>query len=114
MSGTRNRTANRRRRSRHAGNSDFAALLHQEFKPKTDRPAKRSNRRCRRSPSRRSPTRRWSPTMHSARIEAMIAAIDRKLTEQVNLIMHHDDFQQLEARGAACGTWSATPRPTRG
>ena len=29
-------------------------------------------------------------------IEAIIAEIDRKLTEQINLIMHNDDFQQLE------------------
>ncbi len=32
-------------------------------------------------------------------IEAMIAAIDKKLTEQVNHIIHHPDFQKLE------GTW---------
>lgn len=32
-------------------------------------------------------------------IEAMIAAIDRKLTEQINQIIHQPDFQQLE------GTW---------
>ncbi len=30
-------------------------------------------------------------------INAMIAAIDRKLTEQINAIMHHPDFQQLES-----------------
>ena len=30
-------------------------------------------------------------------IEAMIAAIDRKLTEQVNAIIHHEDFQKLES-----------------
>ena len=30
-------------------------------------------------------------------IESIIAAIDAKLTEQVNLIMHHPDFQQLES-----------------
>lgn len=29
-------------------------------------------------------------------IESMISAIDKKLTEQVNLILHHDDFQKLE------------------
>ncbi len=29
-------------------------------------------------------------------IEAMIAELDRKLTEQINLILHHEDFQQLE------------------
>ena len=30
-------------------------------------------------------------------LDAMRAALDRKLTEQVNLILHHDDFQKLEA-----------------
>jgi type VI secretion system protein ImpC len=30
-------------------------------------------------------------------INAMIAAIDKKLSEQVNAIMHHPDFQQLES-----------------
>jgi len=30
-------------------------------------------------------------------IEAIIAQIDRKLTEQVNAVMHNQDFQQLEA-----------------
>src|SRR5262249_58462649 len=29
-------------------------------------------------------------------IEAIIGAIDRKLTEQVNQILHHEDFQKLE------------------
>jgi type VI secretion system protein ImpC len=32
-------------------------------------------------------------------IEAMIAEIDRKLTEQINHILHHEDFKALE------GTW---------
>ena len=34
--------------------------------------------------------------MSSQSIEAMIAEIDKKLTEQINLIMHHEDFQKLE------------------
>ena len=34
-----------------------------------------------------------------ATIEAIIAALDKKLTEQVNLIIHHKAFQELE------GTW---------
>jgi type VI secretion system protein ImpC len=29
-------------------------------------------------------------------IQAMIAAIDRKLTDQVNLILHHEEYQRLE------------------
>jgi type VI secretion system protein ImpC len=32
-----------------------------------------------------------------SRIEALCAEIDRKLTEQINLILHHPDFQGLEA-----------------
>ena len=32
-------------------------------------------------------------------IEALIAEIDKKLSEQINLIMHHEDFKALE------GTW---------
>ena len=35
-------------------------------------------------------------------IEAIIAEIDAKLTEQINQIIHQADFQKLEARGAAC------------
>lgn len=30
-------------------------------------------------------------------IELMIAEIDKKLTEQINLILHHEDFQKLES-----------------
>ena len=29
-------------------------------------------------------------------VQAMIAALDRKLTDQANLILHHDDYQKLE------------------
>ena len=32
-------------------------------------------------------------------IQAIIAEIDRKLTEQINLILHHEEFQKLE------GSW---------
>ena len=32
-------------------------------------------------------------------IETIVAEIDKKLSEQINLIMHHQDFQRLE------GTW---------
>src|ERR687891_237831 len=29
-------------------------------------------------------------------IEVIIGELDKKLTEQINLILHHDDFQKLE------------------
>ncbi len=77
--------------------SDFASLLKKEFKPKTDE-AKTAveTGRADAGPAGAGEHRRSSPTTRSAAIEAMIAAIDKKLTEQVNLILHHDDFQQLE------------------
>src|SRR5262245_47327387 len=33
------------------------------------------------------------------RIKSIIAEIDRKLSEQINLIIHHEDFKRLE------GSW---------
>ena len=50
---------------------------------------------------------------HRVRSTALIAAIDKKLTEQVNQIIHHADFQQAGRRLARlASTSSPTPRPT--
>ena len=77
--------------------SDFASLLKKEFKPKTDEA--QGGRRAGGAHARRS--RRSSQTQLIGAdvvqsIEAMIAEIDKKLTEQINLILHHEDFQKLE------------------
>ncbi|MBX2881141.1 MAG: type VI secretion system contractile sheath large subunit [Granulosicoccus sp.] len=75
---------------------DFAALLDQEFKP--------------RSPEAKSAVQNAVATLaqHAladtavvsddavATIESLVAAIDAKLTEQTNLIMHHAEFTKLE------------------
>ena len=76
---------------------EFASLLNKEFKPKTD-DAQASGRAGGADAGR---SRRWrTPALIGSdaikSIEAMIAEIDRKLTEQVNAILHHADFQQLE------------------
>ena len=77
--------------------ASFAALLKKEFKPKTDEAqgSRRAggahagrSRRCRRR------TLICGDVVES--IEAMIAELDKKLTEQINLILHHEDFQKLE------------------
>lgn len=79
--------------------NEFEALLNKEFKPKTD--------------ERKSAVQTAVRTLAEQAligtvlvsddvvksIEAMIAAIDKKLTEQVNRILHHEDFRRLE------GTW---------
>ena len=53
-------------------------------------------------PSRRSPSRRCARAPSSrmtsiGTIKAIIAEIDAKLTEQVNVILHNERFQQLES-----------------
>ena len=75
---------------------EFAALLSREFKPKSAR--------AREAVETAVHTLAQQALAHTAlvsddslrSIEAMIKAIDAKLTEQVNLILHHENFQQLE------------------
>jgi len=79
--------------------SEFDALLKKEFKPKTDH-AKEAIKSAVRTLAEQalSETALISEDAVSS-IEAIIAEIDRKLSEQINLIMHHEDFKALE------GTW---------
>ena len=51
---------------------------------------------CARSPSRPWRRRTLIGSDVTKSIEAMVAAIDKKLSEQINLILHHPDFQKLE------------------
>jgi len=77
--------------------NDFSALLTREFKPKTDR-AREAVEQAVQTLAEQALTNTTLISGDSLRsIEAMIAALDRKLTEQVNIIMHHEDFQQLES-----------------
>ena len=83
--------------------SDFDALLNREFKPKSDvaRDAMHSAVQTLAEQALASTTLISGDALRT--IEAMIAAVDAKLTEQINAIMHHEDFQALEAawRGLA-------------
>ncbi|TXT27325.1 MAG: hypothetical protein FD134_76 [Gallionellaceae bacterium] len=75
---------------------EFLSLLQKEFKPKSDE-AKDAVKAAVRTLAEQALV---GTTLISgdviASINAMIAAIDKKLTEQVNLILHHEDFQKLE------------------
>lgn len=75
---------------------EFESLLRQEFKPKTDeaRSAVESAVRTLAEQALAQTTLIGSDVVKS--IESIIAALDQKLTEQVNQIMHHEDFQKLE------------------
>jgi len=79
--------------------SEFELLLKQEFKPKTEEANQAIQEAVTQLASqalRLSGTKVVSGDVVKT-IEAIIAELDKKLTEQVNLILHHSDFQKLEA-----------------
>jgi type VI secretion system protein ImpC len=76
--------------------SDLASLLQKEFKPKTDE-AKSAVEAAVQTLAQQalSQTQLISSDVVKS-IEAMIAAIDEKLSAQINQILHHADLQKLE------------------
>ena len=79
------------------GSSDFANLLQKEFRPKSDQ-AKTAVEEAVKTLAEQALSNTALVSDDALRtIESIIAEIDKKLTEQVNLILHHEDFQQLES-----------------
>jgi type VI secretion system protein ImpC len=79
-----------------ADSGDFELLLQKEFRPKTDE-AKEAVEKAVRTLAEQALSRTALISGDVVKsITAMIAEIDRKLTEQVNQILHHEDFQKLE------------------
>jgi type VI secretion system protein ImpC len=77
--------------------NDFASLLKKEFKPKTDE-AKSAVEQAVQTLAQQALANTQVISGDAIRsIEAMIAALDKKLTEQVNQIIHHEEFQKLES-----------------
>jgi len=77
--------------------NEFEKLLKKEFKPKTDH-AKEAIHSAVRTLAEQALADTALVSDDSVRtIEAIIGEIDRKLSEQINLIMHHEDFQALES-----------------
>jgi type VI secretion system protein ImpC len=76
---------------------DFASLLNKEFKPKTDE-AKSAVEQAVQTLAQQALA---NTTLISSdvvgSIESMIAELDKRLSEQVNAILHHADFQKLES-----------------
>ncbi|MDT8857512.1 type VI secretion system contractile sheath large subunit [Paracoccaceae bacterium Fryx2] len=85
------------------GDTDFASLLNKEFRPRTDQAKSAVETAVK--------TLAAQALVNTALISddvvnslnAMVAEIDRKLSEQINQIIHHPDYQQLESswRGLA-------------
>lgn len=79
--------------------NEFEGLLQKEFKPKTDRAREAVQAAVQELAGQALQKTALISDDAVRTIETIIAEIDKKLTEQINLIMHHPDFQQLE------GTW---------
>ena len=79
--------------------SEFESLLSKEFRPKTTE-AKSAVQEAVRTLAEQALSATALVSDDAIKtIESLIAEIDKKLSEQINLIMHHEDFKSLE------GTW---------
>ncbi len=79
------------------GSSDFEDLLKKEFRPKSDQ-AKTAVEQAVKTLAEQALANTSLVSDDALRtIESIVAQIDQKLTEQVNQILHHPDFQQLES-----------------
>ena len=76
---------------------DFSALLQKEFRPTDDARRSRIEQAVQTLASQALANAQTIGGDVFATVDAMRAAIDRKLSEQVNKILHHEDFQKLES-----------------
>ncbi|WP_312240099.1 type VI secretion system contractile sheath large subunit [Pantoea sp.] len=76
---------------------DFSSLLEKEFKPKTDQ-AKAAVENAVKTLAEQALSNSVTMAEDAYKyIASIIAEIDRKLSEQINLILHHAEFQQIES-----------------
>jgi len=80
-----------------ANPSDFAALISREFTPKTDQAREAVDLAVKTLAEQALASSFTMSDDAYKSIEAIIGAIDKKLSEQINLILHHEDFQKLES-----------------
>ena len=79
--------------------SEFDSLLNREFKPRTDS-AREAVQTAVRTLAEQALARTALISKDAvSSIEAIVAELDRKLSEQISAIIHHEDFKALE------GTW---------
>jgi type VI secretion system protein ImpC len=75
---------------------DFARLLNKEFKPKTDEARSAVESAVKTLAQHALETTRLVDRDAIDTIQDMIAELDKKLSDQLNLILHHPDVQKLE------------------
>jgi len=77
--------------------SDFSALLKRDFRPKSDQTREAIETAVKTLAQQALEKSDLVSDDALKTIKSIISAIDRKLTEQINLILHHEDFQKLES-----------------
>ncbi|MDR3170095.1 MAG: type VI secretion system contractile sheath large subunit [Treponema sp.] len=77
--------------------SDFEKLLNQEFKPKSEEASSAVQSAVKTLMNQALENASLVSSDSLKTIEGIIAELDKKLSEQVNLIIHHSDFAQLES-----------------
>ena len=79
------------------GNQEFASLLQKEFRPKSDQSRQAVEEAVKTLAEQALANSALVSDDALKTIEGIVAEIDKKLTEQINLILHHQDFQKLES-----------------
>src|SRR4029078_7834854 len=74
----------------------FDSLRRKEFKPRTDEAKEAVERAVRTLAEQALSQTKLIGSDVVKSIEAIIAQLDKKLSEQINLILHHEDFQKME------------------
>ena len=77
--------------------SDFASLLQREFKPRSDEAKSAVEQAVQTLAQQALGQSQLIGKDVTQSIQSMVAAIDAKLTEQINKILHQQDFQKLES-----------------
>ncbi|MET1027124.1 MAG: type VI secretion system contractile sheath large subunit, partial [Dongiaceae bacterium] len=81
----------------HIEPDDFSALLQREFRPRSDQAREAVDRAVKTLAEQALHDTSLIGGDVVTTIQAMIASIDRKLTSQINEIIHHEEFQALES-----------------
>ena len=79
--------------------TEFEALLNQEFRPKSDQAKSAVQEAVKTLAQQALGAAALISDDVLLTIQSLVAELDRKLTEQINLVIHHEDFKKLE------GTW---------
>ena len=77
--------------------NEFSSLLQKEFKPRSDEAKSAVEAAVQTLAQQALANTKVLGKDVTQSIQAMIAAIDAKLTEQINLIIHNEDYQKLES-----------------